>query len=100
MRRASGTPEHRFAVLFIDLDGFKVINDSLGHVIGDKLLVGVAQRLQAFVRTGDTAARIGGDEFVVLLDDLTADADVPGVTARLQDMLGDAVRHRRLSGSS
>ncbi|MDX6221144.1 MAG: hypothetical protein QOD91_198, partial [Frankiales bacterium] len=80
-------PDHRFAVLFIDLDGFKVINDSLGHVTGDKLLVGVAQRLQAFVRAGDTAARIGGDEFVVLLDDLSPTADVPSVTERLQDML-------------
>ena len=87
MRRRHRQPEHRFAVLFIDLDGFKVINDSLGHVTGDKLLVGVAQRLLAFVRTGDTAARIGGDEFVVLLDDLGQNADVPSVTERLQDML-------------
>ena len=87
MRRRLRQPDHRFAVLFIDLDGFKVINDSLGHVTGDKLLVGVAQRLLAFVRTGDTAARIGGDEFVVLLDDLTPTADVPSVTERLQDML-------------
>jgi diguanylate cyclase (GGDEF)-like protein len=87
MRRRHRQPEHRFAVLFIDLDGFKVINDSLGHVTGDKLLVGVAQRLLAFVRTGDTAARIGGDEFVVLLDDLSLKADVPSVTERLQDML-------------
>ncbi|MDX6206263.1 MAG: hypothetical protein QOF39_2320 [Frankiales bacterium] len=87
MRRRYRQPEHRFAVLFIDLDGFKMINDSLGHVTGDKLLVGVAQRLLAFVRTGDTAARIGGDEFVVLLDDLSRTADVPSVTERLLDML-------------
>jgi len=87
MRRRLRNPEHRFAVLFIDLDGFKMINDSLGHLTGDKLLVGVAQRLLAFVRTGDTAARIGGDEFVVLLDDLSPTADVPSVTERLQDML-------------
>jgi diguanylate cyclase (GGDEF)-like protein/PAS domain S-box-containing protein len=87
MRRRERSPEHRFAVLFIDLDGFKVINDSLGHVTGDKLMVGVAQRLQSFLRVGDTAARIGGDEFVVLLDDLGPNADVPSVTARLQDML-------------
>ena len=87
MRRRHRQPDHRFAVLFIDLDGFKVINDSLGHVTGDKLLVGVAQRLLTFVRSGDTAARIGGDEFVVLLDDLSPTADVPSVTERLQDML-------------
>jgi diguanylate cyclase (GGDEF)-like protein len=87
MRRRHRQPDHRFAVLFIDLDGFKMINDSLGHVTGDKLLVGVAQRLLAFVRTGDTAARIGGDEFVVLLDDLSPTANVPSITERLQDML-------------
>ncbi|BEP15217.1 hypothetical protein acdb102_35280 [Acidothermaceae bacterium B102] len=87
MRRRVRHPDSRFAVLFIDLDGFKVINDSLGHVTGDKLLVGVAQRLQSFVRTGDTAARLGGDEFVVLLDDLRLTADVPSITERLQDML-------------
>ena len=89
MRRRSTEKSHHFALLFIDLDGFKVINDSLGHMVGDKLLVGVAGRLQTFIRTGDTAARIGGDEFVILLEDLAPGADLPSVTARLQDMLSD-----------
>jgi diguanylate cyclase (GGDEF)-like protein len=76
------------AVLFLDLDGFKVINDSLGHAIGDELLVGTARRLQTCLRAEDTVARLGGDEFAVLLDDMRHISDATRVSERIQKELG------------
>ncbi len=76
------------AVLFIDLDRFKVVNDSLGHAAGDRLLVAVTERLQHALRPGDTLARLGGDEFVVLCDDL-ADA---GQALALAERISKALR--------
>lgn len=75
--------DYKFAVLFLDLDRFKVVNDSLGHAIGDLLLVSLAQRLQACLRSGDTVARLGGDEFTILLDDIQDATEVTDIAERL-----------------
>ncbi len=75
------------AVLFLDLDRFKVVNDSLGHEGGDRLLRAVADRLRGAVREGDTVARLGGDEFVLLLPGLVAATDGAGVAAKVLELL-------------
>jgi diguanylate cyclase (GGDEF)-like protein len=71
------------AVLFLDLDRFKVINDSLGHEIGDKLLMEVARRLRGLIRPSDVLARFGGDEFLVLCEDLSTEAEAMDIAERL-----------------
>ncbi|HYN85115.1 MAG TPA: bifunctional diguanylate cyclase/phosphodiesterase [Pyrinomonadaceae bacterium] len=82
--RVRRSDEHFFAVLFLDLDRFKNINDSLGHGAGDQLLIAIARRIEGVLRPMDTVARLGGDEYAVLLDSLSEEADATGFAERLQ----------------
>jgi diguanylate cyclase (GGDEF)-like protein/PAS domain S-box-containing protein len=86
LARLDHTPG-RVAVLFLDLDNFKNVNDSLGHSAGDELLIGVSQRLKLCLRVADTAARLGGDEFAILLEDAGSEREVIDVAERLLDSL-------------
>jgi diguanylate cyclase (GGDEF)-like protein/PAS domain S-box-containing protein len=81
----------KVGVIFLDIDRFKTVNDSLGHAAGDEMLAVVAERLRAAVRPGDTVARFGGDEFVVLCDDVHDEAVVPAVAERLVDAIEQPV---------
>ncbi|MGE5413693.1 MAG: EAL domain-containing protein [Syntrophomonadaceae bacterium] len=79
----------RLAVLFLDLDRFKIINDSLGHSVGDELLRQLAERIQEHVREGDTVARLGGDEFTLLVPGITADEDAAKIARKICDAIHD-----------
>ncbi|MHC5597241.1 MAG: ATP-binding response regulator [Nostoc sp.] len=87
IERSKRRSDYYFAVLFLDLDGFKEINDRFGHGIGDDFLVAIARRLELCLRSGDTVARFGGDEFTVLLEDITDITDATNIAKRIQDSL-------------
>ncbi|HMT06763.1 MAG TPA: PAS domain S-box protein [Pyrinomonadaceae bacterium] len=92
VQRTAGNTHAKFAVLFLDLDRFKVINDSLGHAIGDKLLIAISDKLQACVRPGDVVARLGGDEFTILLNRSGDVSEVVKVAERLQTRISEPVK--------
>jgi diguanylate cyclase (GGDEF)-like protein/PAS domain S-box-containing protein len=85
--RSQQLPAYLFAVLFLDLDRFKFVNDSLGHLAGDRLLIGFAQRIEGCVRPGDMIARFGGDEFAILIDGIMGPGDAAHVAERIQKAL-------------
>ncbi len=79
--------DYLLAVLFLDLDRFKIVNDSLGHLVGDQLLIAIARRLQTCLRPGDLVARLGGDEFTILLENIKDFSDATKVAERIQQEL-------------
>ena len=87
LEHAKRREHYLFALLFLDFDSFKVVNDSLGHTIGDQLLSAIARRLESAIRSVDTVARLGGDEFVILLDDIDGLTDATHIAERIQRSL-------------
>ena len=87
IERAKNHEDYQFAVLFLDLDRFKNVNDSLGHSIGDQLLIAMARRLESCIREVDMVARLGGDEFAILLDGIPTQAEATNMARRIQDKL-------------
>ncbi|MBW4674269.1 MAG: diguanylate cyclase [Desmonostoc geniculatum HA4340-LM1] len=87
IERSKRKSDYYFGVLFLDLDNFKQINDRFGHGVGDDFLVAIARRLESCLRSGDTVARFGGDEFTVLLEDIKDVTDAINVARRIQDSL-------------
>ncbi len=87
MRRTARHPDDMFAVLFLDLDRFKEVNDNLGHFSGDELLRAVARRLEACLRPEDTVARLSGDEFAILLESISETSDAGRVAERIEEAL-------------
>ncbi|MGL5879283.1 MAG: putative bifunctional diguanylate cyclase/phosphodiesterase, partial [Xenococcaceae cyanobacterium] len=83
-----------YAVLFLDLDRFKIVNDSLGHLVGDELLLRVAEKLRSCVRACDTVARFGGDEFAILLEEMDDPQEATIVAQRIQEALGEPFQLR------
>ncbi len=85
LARFKRDPNARFALMFLDFDRFKSVNDSLGHGAGDELLIGFAQRINGVIRSSDTVARLGGDEFAVLVQEFENEDRVVGLAQRIQD---------------
>ena len=92
-QRDAGPTQPRIAVLFVDLDGFKPVNDSLGHAAGDHVLRAIAERLRHVARERDTVARIGGDEFVLLLEDLRDETDAATFARRVVAAVSEPIEH-------
>lgn len=92
LSQAQRHPQRVFAVLYVDLDRFKVVNDSLGHPAGDELLVQIGQRFQGCLRCNDTVARLGGDEFAVILDEIHTSHEALWIADRVQDDLKQPFR--------
>lgn len=89
IRQYQRSPKYNFALLFLDLDGFKLVNDSLGHLEGDKLLVGISERLNHVIRNSDTLARFGGDEFCVLMEYINDEQQAIELAERINHALAE-----------
>ena len=92
LTRSKRMGDYRYAVLFVDVDRFKLVNDSLGHLVGDQLLTSVARKLATCLRTGDVLARLGGDEFTILLDAVNGPGDAEFVGERVQSLFREPIK--------